>query len=86
MGAGLAADGWRLAILGTTAAAAVLATRIRFAPVAAVVVLCAVSVIALIGGGPARDTQDRAGPVITQGRHGHHRHHHRPGSASKEDR
>jgi hypothetical protein len=47
----LAADGWRTALLALVAAAAIAATRIRFAGEAAVVLLAATALLASAGYG-----------------------------------
>jgi hypothetical protein len=69
-------DGWRTAVAAGVAAACVLATRVRFAPLAGVVLLAIVAGLALDGRMPAND--DRAAAA-----HGAHRprHHARPAAA-----
>jgi ABC-type nickel/cobalt efflux system permease component RcnA len=76
-------DGWRPAVLAGAAAAAVLATRIRYAAVVAIGVLAAVAGFALAGRGVVLDARagTQARPAAATDRHHahrrHHHHHHR---------
>lgn len=60
---GARADSWRTAGLAGLAAAAVVGTRIRFAPHAAVALLVAVAIIALVGRAPGRDQRPASAPA-----------------------
>lgn len=70
-------DSWRPAALAVVAAAAVLATRIRYAAVLAIAALAVVSGLALAGRGVALDARavPRARPAAHHAQHHHHRHH-----------
>lgn len=47
-------DGWRTALAIAAVGAAVLATRVRFAPVACLALLAAMAALAVAGDGPGR--------------------------------
>lgn len=57
------ADGWRLALLTASVAAAVAATRLRFGARAALGLLLVVAVLAIGGWGPGFDRRPPAVPV-----------------------